>query len=203
MRWMRWVVWLLMVSTIVMFAYEGWERRHVAPEASGKWWCAGEVCNLEPCGLDVCQPQDHATCFAQSISGTRKTIDECRSTFASCEYARKLRLRDGLSVYECRVVSATAEDREAYKLHSAIAWVVGGMTVLTAWALRAWEWTRRGTSTLRGRWPNARSSRARGGSRRRRRARVRACEPPTSPQRVSPAAAPPRHSGPGITRTPR
>jgi hypothetical protein len=72
------------------------------------------------------------------------------------------------------VVSATAEDREAYKLHSAIAWVVGGMTVLTAWALRAWEWTRRGTSTLRGRWPNARSSRARGGSRRRRRARVRA-----------------------------
>ena len=110
------------------------ERAHVALGSTGEWWCAGGFCGLAMCSGSDCTRRDRAACFSSRYILSDRTDDDCRALVSDCEDARArvLTNRDVDSVGACRVVSAATDDKEAYRLHSALAWSGAGLLSVTA-----------------------------------------------------------------------
>lgn len=131
------------VAAIGMGVYTLNERRHVALDASGDFWCTGEVCGVRVCG--DCTTTERAACHPASLVMGGEDFRQCRTSMSGCEASRERSLadRDVEGVGSCRVVSATSESRDSYNEHVAIVWALVGLllVLLLGPAIRSW-WLR-------------------------------------------------------------
>lgn len=127
-----------------------YERGRVELNATGEWWCAGRFCGTSFCDPGKCLAAPKAACYPQRSVMSGEEMEMCWSAMSYCEQAREeaLASRDLEGVGRCRIVSATVEDREAYKIHRAIAWTFAGLLGVIVFffvvARVLWRWWLRG-----------------------------------------------------------
>lgn len=132
MRKMLVVVVMLGGGAAALTAFTADERRRVALDASGEWWCKGEACTTNSCRVDAeCYPQKNAACASARLIIRDEVIRLCSPAISYCLETRERMLKDPDvdDVSGCRVVSAAAEDRESYGRHVVCKWIVDGLLV--------------------------------------------------------------------------
>lgn len=123
---------VVVLAAIGMGAYTLNERRHVALDSSGEFWCAGEFCGVGICGS--CTTRDRAACYPARLVMGGEDYRQCRTSMTECEASRERSLadRDVDGIGSCRVVSATDASRESYHLLVVISWVLGALVLALA-----------------------------------------------------------------------